>query len=186
MNFRTSRDKRDRGAAIIEMAFVLPLLLLVFIGILELGGAFKDYLTASHAVRDGVRLLSAKGDDPDADCAALLATVDTLTLTGRFANIDRIEIYEADSNGDPKTGRINTYTFTAGDATDCDDWDGYPGTAYLPSSRNVLAGGADPLDIIGMRVVYDHPWFTGFPPFTGTMVINQTTISRVEPEGFSP
>jgi len=184
--FRTSRDKRESGAAIIEMAFVLPLLLLVFIAILELGGAFRDYLTASHAVRDGVRLLSARGDDPDADCAALLAAVDTLTLTGRFANIDRIEVYQANSSGDPIVGKINSYSFTAGDPTDCDDWDGYPGTAYLPTTRNVLAGGSTPLDIIGMRIVYDHPWFTQFPPFSGTLVINETTISRVEPEGFEP
>lgn len=185
MKFRTSRGK-ERGAALIEMAFVLPMLLLILIGIMELGGAFRDYLTASHAVRDGVRLLSAKGDDPDADCAALMAAVDTMTLTGRFANLDRIEIYRADSNGNPVAGDINTFTFTSGDPEVCDDWNGYPGTAYPPTSRNVLAGGATPLDIIGMRIVYEHPWFTQFPPFTGVLTINETTISRVEPEGFAP
>jgi Flp pilus assembly protein TadG len=178
--------KRDRGTALIEMAMVLPLLLMIMFGILEAGGAFKDMLTASNAVRDGVRILTAKGDDADADCSALLAAVNTLELAGRFSDLERIEIYKAGSNGSqlgPST--TNTYSFTAGDPTDCADWNGYPGTNYPPSSRYVLAGGTTQLDIIGMRIVYTHNWYTQIPPFRGFITINQTTISRVEPEGFA-
>ena len=182
----TSRKTKDRGASLIEMSLVLPILLAVLIGILEVGGAFRDFLTTSHAVRDGVRLLSATGDDPDADCSAILAAVETMTLTGSFDNLERIEIYQADADGDPILSRTNTYSFTAGDPEDCDDWNGYPGANYPPSSRYVLAGGTTPLDIIGMRIVYTHPWFSQLPPFRGTITIDETTISRVEPEGFEP
>lgn len=174
----------ERGATLIEMAMVLPILIAILVGILELGGAFRDYLTASNAVRDGVRLLSAKGDDIDADCSALQAAVDTMTLAGRFENLQRIEIYKADSDGDPVPSKTNVYTFTSGDPEDCADWDGYPGANYPPPSRQVLAGGPTPLDIVGMRIVYSHPWFSQLPPFSGTIVIDETTISRVEPEGF--
>lgn len=176
--------KQERGATLIEMALVMPILLAILIGIFEVGGAFRDYLTTSHAAREGVRLLSAVGDDPEADCSALLAAVETMTLTGDFDKLDRIEIYQANSNGDPILSKTNTYTFTAGDREDCDDWDGYPGTNYPPISRQVLAGGTTPLDIIGMRIVYEHDWFSQLPPFTGTITIDETTISRIEPEGF--
>jgi hypothetical protein len=169
------------------MAMVLPMLILTLIGTLEVGGAFRDLLTASNAVRDGVRILTAKGDDSDADCSALLAAVDTLTVAGRFEDLQRIEVYKADANGNQiGPGSTNVYTFSAGDPEDCDDWNGYPGTNYPPSSRYVLAGGATPLDIIGMRIVHRHNWFTQLPPFTGFIVIDETAISRVEPEGFAP
>jgi Flp pilus assembly protein TadG len=168
------------------MAMIFPMLILILIGIFELGGAFRDMLTTSNAVRDGVRILTAKGDDIDADCAALLAAVDTLTLAGRFDDLQRIEIYKADANGNQiGAGTTNTYTFTFGDPEDSNDWNGYPATNYPPSSRYVLAGGATPLDIIGMRIVHRHDWFTQFPPFTGFITINETAISRVEPEGFA-
>lgn len=183
MKTRTSREK-ERGASLIEFAVVMPILLIILIGIMEVGAAFRDYLTTSHAVREGVRLLSAKGDDPDSDCSALLAAVDTMLMVGRFENLDRIEIYEADADGNQIGSRTNTYTFTFGDPEDCEDWDGYPGANYPPTSRNVLAGGSTPLDIIGMRIVYEHNWLTGFPPFNGQITIDETTISRVEPEGF--
>lgn len=168
------------------MALVLPILLIILIGILELGAAFRDYLTTSHAVRDGVRLLSAKGDDPEADCDAILAAVETLTLTGSFENLERIEIYQANSDGEPISTKINEYEFTAGDQDDCEDWDGYPATNYPPASRQVLVGGSEPLDIIGMKIVYTHPWLSQVPPFSGDIEISETTISRIEPEGFAP
>jgi Flp pilus assembly protein TadG len=180
------RGRRERGTALIEMAMIFPMLILILVGIFELGGAFRDMLTTSNAVRDGVRILTAKGDDLDADCAALLAAVDTLTLGGRFEDLQRIEIYKADSSGNqmgPST--TNTYTFSVGDPEDCNDWNGYPATNYPPTSRYVLAGGATPLDIIGMRIVHRHDWFTQFPPFSGFITIDETAISRVEPEGFA-
>jgi TadE-like protein len=179
-------SRRERGTALIEMALIFPMLIVILVGIFEVGGAFRDMLTASNAVRDGVRILTAKGDDVDADCSALLAAVDTLTLAGRFEDLDRIEIYKADANGNQiGPGSTNAYSFTFGDPADCDDWDGYPGTNYPPSSRYVLAGGVTPLDIIGMRIVYRHNWFTQLPPFTGFIDIDETAISRVEPEGFA-
>lgn len=184
LDLATTKPRRDTGASVIEMSLVLPILIVILVGILEVGGAFRDYLTTSHAVRDGVRLLSAIGDDMDADCSALLAAVETMTVTGRFENLQRIEIYKADANGNQIGAQTNTYTFASGDPEDCEDWNGYPGTNYPPTSRHVLAGGTTPLDIIGMRIVYDHSWLSQLPPFNGVIEINETTISRVEPDGF--
>jgi hypothetical protein len=36
-----------------------------------------------------------------------------------------------------------------------------------------------------MRIVYQHDWLTGFPPFSGSITIDEQTISRLEPEGFA-
>jgi hypothetical protein len=48
----------------------------------------------------------------------------------------------------------------------------------------VVVGGPDDLDIAGVRIVFDHSWITGFPPFSGTFTINEATVSRLEPEEY--
>jgi hypothetical protein len=180
----------DRGAAMVEMAILMPLLILLIIGVFEFGAAFKDFLTTSNAVRDGTRILSARGTDPEADCVALLAAVDALSLATRFDHLVSVEIFKADDSGDPIPGSINTYTYGFGDPTDCSDeapncggWNCV--IQYPPADRQVLVGDTQPpLDLVGMRIVYTHDWMTGFPPFSGSITIDEQTISRLEPAGF--
>jgi len=68
---RGPSPQTERGATLVEMAIVLPLLLRLAIGLMEMGIATKEYLTVSTAVRDGVRVAALAGNDPDADCAVL-------------------------------------------------------------------------------------------------------------------
>jgi hypothetical protein len=143
--------------------------------------AFRVSLTVSNAVRDGTRILSAKGDDPDADCITLQHTVETLSITLSPSDIDRIEIYRANGNGTQVASETNTYRFIGTDPADCDDW---TGTILWPSAVRQVVAGSTPLDIVGVRVVYDTGWISGFPPYSGDYEVNRTTISRIEPEVF--
>jgi Flp pilus assembly protein TadG len=45
----------NRGQATVELALILPVILVVLFGIAEFGRAFSDYLTLQHAVREGAR-----------------------------------------------------------------------------------------------------------------------------------
>lgn len=47
--------RNSRGAAAVEFAIVLPVLLLLVMGIIEFGLLMKDYLAVSHASREGAR-----------------------------------------------------------------------------------------------------------------------------------
>ncbi|MCT1433984.1 pilus assembly protein, partial [Dietzia maris] len=49
---------RDRGAAAVEFALVLPILLLLVLGILEFGRAYHVQTILSNAARDGVRVMA--------------------------------------------------------------------------------------------------------------------------------
>jgi len=49
-------DHRQRGAAIVEFAVVLPLLLTILFGIIEFGYVFMVRQTLQHAAREGCRL----------------------------------------------------------------------------------------------------------------------------------
>lgn len=46
---------RDRGANIVEMAVVLPFLLLLLMGIADIGRAFYTYISLTNAAREGAR-----------------------------------------------------------------------------------------------------------------------------------
>lgn len=182
------RRSRDDGATLIEAAIILPLLLLVIIAIMELGLAFKDYLTVSYLSREGARIGALAGDDQTADCA-ILAGLGGLISSGDLARVDRIEIFKANQNTGAQ-GATNVAVYNAGeDPTQCnvpaqaiDGWTIGP-VGWAPTSRNTVVG-STPLDIIGVRVILTRRWVTGFGPFRGSMTVDESTITRLEPEVF--
>lgn len=187
---RTWRARKEGGATLVEFAIVLPLLLLILLGIVEIGLAFKDTLTVSLAAKDGARVLATKGNDADADCSALLAASQSLGIASSAGGITQIEIYKAsETTGEPIGGTINTYTpgqFPP-DETYCDPighpgkWNGalWNNVTWPPANRNIESSS---LDIAGMRITFAHDWITGFGPFSGTLTIERDAITRLEPE----
>ncbi|MEQ1786435.1 MAG: TadE/TadG family type IV pilus assembly protein [Acidimicrobiales bacterium] len=66
MSCRT-RSRDERGAVVVEAALVLPLLLMLLFGIIEVGGAIKSYSSAANAARAGGRMASVAGNEAMAD-----------------------------------------------------------------------------------------------------------------------
>jgi Flp pilus assembly protein TadG len=58
--------RRDDGAALIEAAFVLPMLLFLSIGIIEFGRAFQTWQIVTNAAREGARVAVLGGMTDDA------------------------------------------------------------------------------------------------------------------------
>jgi Flp pilus assembly protein TadG len=57
MSHRMTRNAtRDRGAAAVEFALLLPLLLLLISGLIDFGRALNAQITLTQAAREGVRL----------------------------------------------------------------------------------------------------------------------------------
>ncbi len=52
---------RERGAAIVEMAMVAPLLLLLLLGIIEFGAVFAQFNDVRHGAREGARFAAVNG-----------------------------------------------------------------------------------------------------------------------------
>ena len=53
--------KDERGAALVEMALTLPLMLLVSIGIVEFGRAYQTWQVLTNAAREGARVAVLPG-----------------------------------------------------------------------------------------------------------------------------
>ncbi|TDK25720.1 pilus assembly protein [Arthrobacter crusticola] len=73
------RQDGERGAVAVELAFVLPLLLLILIGSIEYGRVFFIQNSLTHAAREGARNGAVHWNDPpprlDVEGAALRGTV---------------------------------------------------------------------------------------------------------------
>lgn len=91
---RAAGETRDRGATLVEAAIVMPLLMLIIFGILEMGMLFRNYLSVTQLTRDGARAASAYGRDYDADfrtISAIKNTVDVITS----GDVKRVVIFDA-------------------------------------------------------------------------------------------
>lgn len=81
--------QREDGAELIEMAIVLPVLLLLIMGMVDFGFLFRQYLVLTNAAEEGARVASLPGYT-SADVTARVAayatnsgvtgTVDTATI----------------------------------------------------------------------------------------------------------
>jgi Flp pilus assembly protein TadG len=106
----TQRQKNDRGAALIEMALTLPLLLLLSISVFEFGRAFQTWQVLTNATREGARVavLPGTSDDavstrvqdyleagqlPSASFASILITRDvTISIGGTDTSASRVTV----------------------------------------------------------------------------------------------
>ncbi|MFZ5642259.1 MAG: TadE/TadG family type IV pilus assembly protein [Bacillota bacterium] len=93
--------KSERGQAMVELALVLPVLLVLFMGVIEFGRIYHSYLMITNASREGARVAILGGSDADIaarvtqstaglDTSRLQTTVSpdpTLRKTGAMATV---------------------------------------------------------------------------------------------------
>lgn len=183
---------RDRGATLVEAAVVYGLLFLTLFAVVEFGLAFKDWLSVSHAAREGARAGATYGDDPRADIQILRDVERTLAPAG-IADGMGVRIFEAKSGGEstsygyaPGTGCASTVTPAL---PGCCDWSPCPEpfrTNYIvpvwdPADRDVEA---PTTDRIGVEVEFTHVWLTNY--FVPSSDFTTSTDFQVEPQVFGP
>jgi Flp pilus assembly protein TadG len=78
---RAGNDTRDRGAAAVEFALVLPLLLLIVFGIIDFGRALNAQITLTQAAREGARLDALGQPNVQAGTQAAATGLSPVTVT---------------------------------------------------------------------------------------------------------
>ncbi len=171
----------EKGAALIEAAIVMPVILLLAIGLSEVGFAVIDWLAVSNTSREGARVGAAAGKFDDGSQTAddlIKFVVAQASCAIEHGDLQTLRVFETDLDGNTLNNHSNTYTLTSVDcANGTASW---VTNAYTwpPSSRNNTI---DNLDIVGIEVVFDHTSLTGFLPlFEGTWT--DTAIMRIEPD----
>ena len=56
--------KRERGSAMVETAITIPLLLVLMVGIFEVGRAYETWQVLTNAAREGARMAVMPTNDP--------------------------------------------------------------------------------------------------------------------------
>lgn len=118
--------KRQQGAAVVEFALLLTLLLMIVAGIIEFGRTFWYYDALTKATRDGARFLSnsrAESYPPAIDdtlkekAKAMVVQAATAARVPSFSEAD-VDDVDCNPNCDTPTYvtvRINAYKVTIGD-----------------------------------------------------------------------
>ncbi|MEA2902081.1 MAG: hypothetical protein QOH36_1968 [Actinomycetota bacterium] len=192
-----TRRRGERGGAMVEFAFVLPLLTLFAFGAIEMGLAWSGRLTVQTAVRAGVRVGSAQGTVANADQVLLVSTGAALNDLG-LANVNSVVVFKSITidgavptaclTGTPHSvsGSCNAYTgaqlaqVVAG--TSPGSWFGCGvgslDLSWCPTSRQAIQALGN--DYLGVWVSARHPMLTGF--FGSTLTIVDHAVMRLEPK----
>lgn len=79
---------RDGGAALVEFAVLLPLLIMVVMGIVEFGFALSQELDVRHGAREATRMVATDDYTLTAACNRInLASGATITLAGAGSGV---------------------------------------------------------------------------------------------------
>jgi TadE-like protein len=186
MKHRTVRRWRRRDAAtgqsLVEFALTLPIFSLVLMGVIEFGFLYNNLLTVQFAARQGVSAAAQAGGVDGADCSILNAVELALSVPVDRNDIDRVEIFRSDVNGDPIGTEVNTYS--RGGTLTCHGTDDQPytligteGYAQIDRKDSLVAG----LDIVGVRIHYDYHAITPVGAGTTWDLTDAATL-RMEPK----
>ena len=190
---RTNDRKREEGAALVEMAFVLPVLFLLIFGALEFGLVFKERLTIASAAASAGRTGATMGDREAADMRILEALEAGLYDQVDASIIVKVEIFKADPvTGAKDLSAINSYDYQP--ALPC-KWDpcpdpdngsppDYGSGTWIPAVRDTtLDPGGGGLDVLGVEVTYDHDPVTNLFSFLDRNFAERALV-RLEPDTF--
>ena len=101
--------KSEKGASAVEFALILPILIILIFGIFEFAIAFNNYITITHAAREGARRAAVDLFNPDLkDYIKEMAF--PLALTDEDIVIDWNNYPDPPPIGDPVSVEI-TYNF---------------------------------------------------------------------------
>src|SRR5689334_20824411 len=94
------RGRSDRGAVLVETAFMLPFVLAILFGIIDFGFVFNDWVSVRQGGRDGLRQAIVNASPTNAsscttDVAAYAKPLVCFTKdrVGLDANLTKVKIY---------------------------------------------------------------------------------------------
>lgn len=147
-----STRRAQRGVSMVELAFVLPVLLLLGLGVFDFARAIHYHNVLVSLSREGANLAARSTATPQQIMAALASTAQPLSMNAEGMMIITKIVGRADGSAVVDA----QYRLTGGDhglssrVWSCSGWGG-DGTCNVPASRPVIA---PPLTIRDGETVY--------------------------------
>jgi hypothetical protein len=188
-------DGSERGQSMVEFALMFPIVVLLFIGLVEFAVTFSIILNVNYGSRDAALLAAEIGDDAGADCVILRKLDEAMSGVSNKSEIEEVRIYWAGVNGNELAANV----YERGGTTACLFADGtsitvpytlQPGSNYPVDERCTTLAGCDSLhtglDTIGVSVTFHHSWLTPLPNLVevppGGVTFTRANAMRMEPE----
>ena len=112
---RTDLHTRERGSAMVEAAITIPLLLVLMVGIFEVGRAYQTWQVLTNAAREGARMSVTPGSSQSNTTALIRQYMANGQLTkSATAAVNVNKTSSIDVNGTPVSASLVTvdYPFT--------------------------------------------------------------------------
>lgn len=181
--------KDQDGVTLLETAIVIPLLLMLAIGLAEIGFLVIDQMAVANAAREGARVGAAagpydNGSGSDAD-VLILRSVEQALCHMEGGRAERVLIYPANSQGGiANPGLVNEYVLPVATSLNCTTagltaFICVNGCPWIPKSRDNTP---PDLDDIGVEVEYKHDPILGIFPFTSLLDLSDRAVMRIEPD----
>jgi Flp pilus assembly protein TadG len=194
---RFARGRDERGAALVELVVLVPVLVIIALGIVEFGQAWGNKLKVETAARGGARVGSNLGADRMADYSALMSAKSVLNDIG-LDHVQYVVVYKAlDANGAIPSGcsgsaptsqnaKCNVYSgsqlstltqsaFTG--TTSCGAT--APDRFWCPTTRQTVQHIGN--DYVGVWIKASSPTLTNF--FGSPLGLESSAVMRLEPKG---
>jgi Flp pilus assembly protein TadG len=115
---RRGRLHEQRGAALAELAIVMPLLLLLLLGMLDFGKMFNEWIRQTHLASEGARLAAVNYcPSPSTDGSGnLVCDWSSIGCGNSNPNICLAQYIDDQTSGELKTGRAASSTSPAQNA----------------------------------------------------------------------
>jgi hypothetical protein len=180
-------SRSERGSALVETGLVLPVLLLLALGLSEIGFLVADQLVVAGAAREGARVGAAAGNYDIGTQTAddlILRSVEQAVCGMPYGTVVKVGIYSGNASGgmvDP-VNLLNEY-IPGGGGLNCTS-SGPTGLVcsngcpWDPSTRSVTIGS---LVDLGVKVDFQHNAVTGAVPLP-TINWSERALMRIQPD----
>jgi Flp pilus assembly protein TadG len=127
---RSRAADRQAGAAAVELALVLPILLVLVFGIIDFGRAYNAKISLTQAAREGARVRALGGD--------VTATTDRVQLAAGFLAPDSVSVNAGAACLSPAGIATVTATYTFQYATPIGALAGFAAGPVTLTGRGVM------------------------------------------------
>jgi hypothetical protein len=171
------RSRPARGQSLVEFSLFVSVMLLLLMGLRDMGGVLGAHQAAQRAVRQAVLSGAIAGADASADCQILAAAAVALTGQSEVA-VQDIIIYQPDSSGQPFGGNVlaDVYSGDPGCANPASP--PVPTVQNWPSSLRVAGFYANTM--IGIEIEYTYTAVTTLF-LTGPLALTETAVMPIIP-----
>jgi len=175
---------KNKGQSVVEMAIMMPILVVIVVGLVEVGAILFSQMTVTNAAREGTRFGVAGGNDHDITLVAQEALSVTLNYNGNNANL---YIFRgktgADGHFDTSTSDLDAESYWYVHQT-------ISGTTSIASSKLISPtkieselGYMPDTKVLIVQAFYDHKSLLGLPVIdwlADQVLLSSYTLMRME------